>query len=185
MATARKTASKVTAASFNPSDKAIAAVASGVPGKSARTVKTQAPKKLVVKKVPAGSKPLAEAMTAISKVPAPAKKGYAAVQEGRKVAADKKLNKVAAAAKVDKRRETPQIKIGKVIIERPARKKSDAFDTVPTIAVKNVADTIKVFSKLPNGCTWMADITASTKDTLDVYNKHGVHIAEVRIERKQ
>ena len=146
-------ASKVTAASFNPSDKAIAAVASGVPGKSAKTV--------------AAKKPAA-------------KKGYAAVVEGRK-----KLDKVAAAAKVDKRRETPQIKIGKVIIERPARKKSDAFDTVPTIAVKNVADTIKVFSKLPNGCTWMADISSSTKDTLDVYNKHGVHIAEVRIERKQ
>jgi len=140
--------SKVTTASFNPSDKAIkaaakplkpgkaisfAADAKGVPGKSAKVVA---------------------------------------------------VKKAAALPKVDKRRETPQIKIGKVVIERPARKKSDAFDSVPTISVKSGADTIKVFSKLPKGFSWLTDNGTSTKDTLMVYNKHGVHIADVRIERK-
>jgi hypothetical protein len=138
----------------------------GVPGKSAKAVTLA---EAISTVAAAGKKPM------LTKPALPRTKNAKALD---KIVANKKV------AKVDKRRETPQIKIGKVVIERPARKKSDAFDSVPTISVKSGADTIKVFSKLPKGFSWLTDNGTSTKDTLMVYNKHGVHIADVRIERK-
>jgi hypothetical protein len=63
------------------------------------------------------------------------------------------------------------------------RKSSDSEDGVPTITVKNVSETIKLFEKLPKGCSWLTDTSAATKDTLNLYNKAGAYIAEVRIAK--
>jgi hypothetical protein len=113
-----------------------------------------------------------------------ARKVQAELDKDRAAGASYKPAARKVAAKVDARRLIPQIKIGKVVIERPARKKSDSFDSVPTISVKNGADTAKVFAKLPKGFTWLTDLGASTKDTLMIFNKHGVHIADLRTEIK-
>ena len=209
---ARKTAkSKVTATSFNPSDKAIKAADAGkksLPVKKSvavaeanktagrrvgvtnakekaaateKVVKVATPKGRVVahkvvkpaaKRVAGASKALVEAMHTIATQP-PLKKAVKADKQAKALDKIVKNKKVAKAKAVTFR--------GFVIPVN--RKSTDSEDSVPTISVKNVADTIKLFEKLPKGCTWLADTSAATKDTLNLYNKSGAYIAEVRINK--
>lgn len=54
---------------------------------------------------------------------------------------------------------------------------------IPTVMVKSVADTVKLFAKLPTGTTWRAG-SYDDKSSLNIYNRSGAHVAEVRIELK-
>jgi hypothetical protein len=182
MATTRKTAAKQTLAT------AISTVAAAG---TKRMIDKPVTRKPAAKAIKTAAKPAVKVGQLAKDIAKERNEGAVKKTTPRKVQAELDKDraggasyKKAAAPKVDKRRETPQLKIGKIIIERPARKKSDAFDSTPTISVKNGADTIKVFSKLPKGFSWLTDLGSSTRDTLMVFNKHGVHIADVRIERK-
>lgn len=65
----------------------------------------------------------------------------------------------------------------------PVKRKNGGDESdVPTIQVKNVNETMKVFALLPKGCTWLAD--GVSKDTMSVYNSGGALIAELRTTLK-
>lgn len=193
MATAARKTTKpaVTATSFNPSDSAIKAtatpkgrvVASKIVKPAAAPAKKQAAKKPVVT---TGKKPTAaqrekkidEVVNKVVKAVTP-KKGYAAVLEGRKTKDAKALDKIVKQKKVAK---ANTVTFRGFVIP-VGRKSGDSEDGIPTISVKNVNETVKLFEKLPKGCTWLADTSAATKDTLNLYNKSGAYIAEVRITK--
>lgn len=60
------------------------------------------------------------------------------------------------------------------------RKQGDDEDNVPTIVVKTVSDTMKLFEKLPKGCTWGAAGNGQAGGCLNIYNAKGMLICELR-----
>lgn len=123
----------------------------------------------------AGVKTVAQKVAATEKtVAVPRGKVMAAVSNprlGQPVAT--KTAKVKAAA----------VKYKGIVIPVKRKNSGDESD-VPTIQVKNVTETMKVFALLPKGCTWMTEVNASTADELNVYNASGALIVQLRTDIK-
>lgn len=51
-------------------------------------------------------------------------------------------------------------------------------DATPVVHVKTVSDTMKLFEKLPKGCSWLPQL--KNTHTLDIFNKYDALIVQVR-----
>ena len=178
MATRKPVASKVSTASFNPSADAIKRT-TDKPAVKAKTKLDRIAEQTLVGKAHRASKAVLPKAKPVKVGPGVLVKGIASERNV------KALTKIVERKTVVKAAKKPDVLKFRGYSIPINRKNGDTEEGVPTIPVKNVNDTIKLFEKLPKGCTWLADPAVSSRDTLNVYNRAGAYIAEVRIERKQ
>lgn len=76
---------------------------------------------------------------------------------------------------VTKKPAAPVVKYKGQIIPVKRKNGTEGLD-VPTIEVKNVAETMKVLALMPKGATWLTE----RNDTINVFNASGALIAELR-----
>jgi hypothetical protein len=103
-------------------------------------------------------------------------------KKGKAVGSAKALDKIVSRGKVVKAAKKEDVLKFRGFIIPIKRKSTDSEESVPTIPVTGVGDTLKLFEKLPKGCTWMGD--TADKTTMSVYNKSGALIADLRAVAK-
>lgn len=138
------------------------------------TLDTPATKKAAVK--PAAKK------VAAKKTPA-TKKSTMDVKWVDKIAAKKAPATKIAAAKPAAKKEPTTLKFKGMVI--PVGRVAGDDLEIPTVVVKNVADTVAFLAKMPRGATWKTDASAADASTIVIYNRSGALVADVRIEAKK